>query len=51
MTYTAPWSVGVYTFSYTVSDGNGGTDTGDVTITVTSGEEECDPELEFCEIE
>lgn len=42
VTFTAPGFPGTYTFNYTVSDGNGGTDVGLVTVEVTSGEE-CDP--------
>ena len=49
VTFTAPGSPGTYTFNYTVSDGNGGTDVGLVTVDVTSGEE-CDPNSsEQCE--
>ncbi len=45
--YTAPTSAGSYSFNYTVSDGNGGTDVGLVEVTVTLGEE-CDPQTEAC---
>ncbi|QDH72320.1 RHS repeat domain-containing protein [Brevundimonas sp. M20] len=38
LNYTAPSTPGTYTFSYTVSDGNGGTDTAQVTVEVTLGE-------------
>jgi hypothetical protein len=34
LVYTAPAGSGSYSFTYTVSDGNGGTDIGDVDITV-----------------
>lgn len=41
--YSAPSSPGTYTFTYVVSDGNGGSDTGLVTVEVTLGEEGCVP--------
>lgn len=48
--YTAPTTPGTYSFNYTVSDGNGGTDVGAVTVEVSSGEQ-CDPNSnEQCEI-
>lgn len=48
--YTAPMTPGTYSFNYTVSDGNGGTDVGAVTVEVSSGEQ-CDPNSnEQCEI-
>lgn len=47
--YTAPVStLGSFTFNYTVSDGQGGTDVGQVTIEVTSGEDPGCGELELC---
>lgn len=50
VTFTAPGSPGTYTFNYTVSDGNGGTDVGLVTVEVSSGEQ-CDPNSgEQCEL-
>lgn len=52
VSYTAPMSLGYYTFDYTVSDGHGGTDTATVTVEVTSGEEPCDfSGPEQCEID
>ncbi|MDI6623497.1 MAG: Ig-like domain-containing protein [Brevundimonas sp.] len=42
VTFNAPGFIGTYSFNYTVSDGNGGTDVGLVTVDVTSGEL-CDP--------
>lgn len=47
--YTAPATLGTYTFNYTVSDGAGGTDVGQVTVEVYPGEveEECG-EFELC---
>ncbi|MEJ6790947.1 Ig-like domain-containing protein [Brevundimonas sp. BR2-1] len=51
VTFHAPASAGTYTFNYTVSDGNGGTDTGLVTVEVSPGEE-CDPQSgEQCDID
>lgn len=48
--YMAPAMAGSYSFTYTVSDGNGGTDTGLVTIDVGLGEE-CVPTSENqCEV-
>ena len=45
--YAAPASPGTYTFNYTVSDGNGGSDVGLVTVTVELGEQ-CDPQTQGC---
>lgn len=36
--YTAPSTPGTYTFDYTISDGHGGTDVGQVTVVVEAGE-------------
>ncbi|HYC98446.1 Ig-like domain-containing protein [Brevundimonas sp.] len=44
--YNAPHQAGAYTFTYTVSDGNGGTAVGSVSVGVTTGEappDECVP--------
>jgi hypothetical protein len=42
--YTAPGAVGTYTFSYTISDGNGGTDSATVSVSVQAFEDPgCDP--------
>lgn len=41
--YYAPSTPGTYTFTYTVSDGNGGADTAVVTVEVTLGEQGCVP--------
>lgn len=49
--YTAPTSAGFYSFNYTVSDGNGGTDTATVSIEVTSGEGPSCPSGQYCEIQ
>lgn len=53
--YTAPFSMGAYTFTYTTSDGQGGTDTANVTVNVSFGEGppgcEPDPNTGLCEID
>jgi YD repeat-containing protein len=36
--FNAPAEAGIYTFNYTISDGNGGTDVGTVTVNVALGE-------------
>lgn len=50
--YDAPMFQGSYSFTYTISDGNGGTASATVYITVTPGEGGCDPMSgQQCEID
>lgn len=50
--YSAPSIPGNYGFNYTVSDGNGGTDTAFVSVSITAGETGCVPTPgQNCEIE